>query len=479
MLSADASSRRQTGRIAAVGICALLMLAAAGAEAVAASPSYRRPFLLGLRQRGNPGRLASQVSDPGSRSYRRFLSLRQYQARFAARAVDRRGVLRYLAAQPGVVSARLGSDQSVVLAVLSDQAGQRLFCARGGGPPTRGLCVPAGLRRWVTTISAGELYQIGGNAHDRGGRASRSPTASAARTCAGARKVRAFTPGQLSTAYGVDALRSRALSGAGVRVDTLSSQVVPTSGLRTWARCFGLRTPVVRQFAMPGATRDTGTAPEETVLDIEALASLAPGLARITPIYVPLDQGFSNSFLLFMFGALDPSRQEGKLPDILSISDGVCESRFTRDQLRLGERLLVQAAALGITALSASGDLGFRGCFINRPGTMFPASSPFVTSVGGTDLKLTRRNGIASQIVWSTYATQPSQGVGTGGGASNVFSRPSFQRAPGISSRLQRGRPMRLVPDVASMASFSPASSSMTRVAAAGASAAGRAPRRR
>ncbi len=164
---------------------------------------------------------------------------------------------------------------------------------------------------------------------------------------------------------------------------------------------------------MPGAVRDTGTAPEETVLDVEALAALAPGLQRITPIFVPLDQAFSNSFVLFMFGALDPSRQGGKLPDVLSISDGVCESRFTRDQLRLGERLLVQAAALGITTLSSSGDLGFRGCFINRSGTMFPASSPFVTGVGGTDLKLTRRNRIARQVVWSTYATDPNQGVGT------------------------------------------------------------------
>ena len=207
---------------------------------------------------------------------------------------------------------------------------------------------------------------------------------------------------------------------------------------------------------MPGAVRDTGTAPEETVLDVEALAALAPGLQRITPIFVPLDQAFSNSFVLFMFGALDPSRQGGRLPDVLSISDGVCESRFTRDQLRLGERLLVQAAALGITTLSSSGDLGFRGCFINRSGTMFPASSPFVTGVGGTDLKLTRRNRIERQVVWSTYATDPNQGVGTGGGPSDVFGRPGFQRAPGISSRLQRGRRSRLVPDVASMASFSP-----------------------
>jgi kumamolisin len=213
---------------------------------------------------------------------------------------------------------------------------------------------------------------------------------------------------------------------------------------------------VVRQFAMPGASPATATAPEETVLDVEALASLAPRLQRITPIFVPLDQGFSNSFVLFMFGALDPSRQGGRLPDILSISDGVCERRFTRDQLQLGERLLTQAAALGISTLAASGDLGFQGCFINKPGVSFPGSSPFTTSVGGTDLTLTPANQIAHQVVWSTFATQPAEGVGSGGGPSKVWRRPSFQQAPGIGPQLQRGAPTRLSPDVAAMASFTP-----------------------
>lgn len=157
-----------------------------------------------------------------------------------------------------------------------------------------------------------------------------------------------------------------------------------------------------------------------------------------------------------MVGALDPSRQGGRLPHVLSVSDGVCESRFTRDQLRLGRRLLAQAAALGITTLAASGDLGFHGCFINRPGAMFPSSSPFATSVGGTNLSLTTGNEIAEQVVWSTFATQPDQGVGSGGGPSKVWRRPGFQRAPGIGPQLQQGHPSRLSPDVAAMASFTP-----------------------
>jgi kumamolisin len=110
---------------------------------------------------------------------------------------------------------------------------------------------------------------------------------------------------------------------------------------------------------------------------------------------------------------------------------------------------------MGITTLAASGDLGFQGCFINKPGVLFPGSSPFTTGVGGTDLTLTSTNQIADQVVWSTFATQPSQGVGTGGGPSSVWPRPTFQTAPGIGPQLQRGRPTR-VPDIAAMASFSP-----------------------
>jgi subtilase family serine protease len=470
----DESDRHLAGRIAVV-MCAGLALAATDAAVTSSSsasasddsratraptrvskPPKRRVFLLGLRQRGKPHQFASRVSNPSSQRYREFLTVRQYRKRFSPSKADRRRVRRYLASQRGVRKVELSSDRSLVLAVLTPGAGRRIFCAAGVAAPTRGLCTPRGLRGRVRQISAGEIYELGGNSRRGGAREPENNKAATPQGCQGAITTGAFTPNQLSTAYGVDGLHSRGLDGSGVRVATLSSQEVDSAGFETWAQCFGLATPAVRQFAMPGASLDTATAPEETVLDVEALASLAPALQRITPIFVPLDQSFSNSFLLFMFGALDPSRQGGRLPHILSVSDGVCESRFTRDQLTLGRRLLEQAAALGITTLAASGDLGFLGCFINKPGVLFPGSSPFTTSVGGTDLTLTTGNEIADQVVWSTFATQPDQGVGTGGGPSKVWRRPSFQQAPGIGPQLQQRDTTRLSPDVAAMASFTP-----------------------
>ena len=434
---------------------AILVLAAGASPGSAsakgdarATPPQRQVFLLGLRQRGRPSLLARQVSSPASPRYRRFLSPRRYRSRFSPRRRARRRVVRFLAGRRGVGKVELSSNRTLVLAALTPRAGRRIFCAASARLPVRRLCIPPALRGTVRQVSAGEVYELGSS---RRARAARGP-----RGCAAAIKTGAFTPNQLSTAYGVDALRARGLQGSGVRVATLSSQEVDATGFRTWARCFGLRTPRVRQFAMPGANTDTATAPEETVLDVEALASLAPRLERISPIFVPLDQGFSNSFLLFMFGALDPGRQGGNLPHILSISDGVCEYRFTADELQLGRRLLIEAAVLGITTLAASGDLGLLGCFTSRRGALFPSSFPYTTSVGGTDLSLTGDDQIARQAVWSTFASQPAQGAGSGGGPSSAWDRPSFQRAPGLSPLLQPAGRTRLAPDLAAMASFTP-----------------------
>ncbi|MFA9401318.1 MAG: protease pro-enzyme activation domain-containing protein, partial [Acidobacteriota bacterium] len=371
--------------------------------------AMRRVVLLGLHGRGEPGRFAGQVSDPSSRRYRQFLSPAGFRDRFSPSKADRRRVKRYLAKQRGVGKVELSSGRTVVLAVMTPNAGRRIFCAEGAAPPTGGLCRPKRLRPVVRQVSVGEVYERGGGQGSDVAAGEASANTGTPSGCQGAIKTGAFTPNQLATAYGVDELHSRGLEGSGVRVATLSSQEVDTAGFKTWGKCFGLRTPAVRQIAMPSAGPDTETAPEETVLDVEALASLAPGLKKITPIYVPLDQSFSHSFALFMYGALDPSRQGGELPDILSISDGVCENRFTTAQLRLGQRMLAEAASLGITALAASGDLGFRGCFTSARGASFPDSSRFVTGVGGTELTLTPGNEIAEQVVWSTYATQPQQ----------------------------------------------------------------------
>jgi kumamolisin len=448
-------TRGIAGVLAAV---AVLLACAAGAQA-APSPPQRRVVLLGLRPHGNLPQFARQVSAPSSPQFRHFVTLPQFRQRFGARPADRRRVLRSLRHRAGVRKVQLSSTRTSVLVVMTPPAARRTFCARGMSPPRRGLCIPRALRPAVRLISAGEQYELG-----NGGAASAAPARPSARAagqgtpkgCPDALATGGFTPNQLATAFGVDPLHARGLNGQGIRVDTLAAQIPQAIGLRTWAQCFGLPVPPVHATAMPSGVVTTSDPTTEEALDIEGLASLAPGLERITPIFVPLDQSFAHSFALFMFGALDPSRQGGKLPDVLSISDSVCEREFNRDQLRLSQRMLREAAALGITVLSAAGDLGFLGCDSGGPGAGFPVSSRFVTGVGGTQLALDAGNRLTGQTVWSTFATGGSESVGTGGGPSGIWRRPRFQQAPGVGPAIQRGKTTRLTPDIASMASFTP-----------------------
>jgi len=442
---------------AVLGLVALALVFGTGADARTAEPDagasanrqMLRVVVMGLPGRGQPQVTAARISYPGGPSYRKFLTQARFRQRFGAGPNVRTKVLS-LRREAGVRWVKLNATQTVATALMTPAAARRLFCA---GPKLPGNpCRPKGYQWAIRQVSVGEAFPAGP--------APRPPASASAngtpQGCSGAIESGALTPNQLATAYEVDELRARGLDGSGVRVNTLSSAVVGTNDFRVWANCFGLPVPRVTQFSMPGGVFETQDDPDETVLDVEALATLAPGLDRITPVFVPLDQHFSNSFLLFMLGSLDASRQGGRLPDVLSISDGVCEYEFTKAEKYLANRLLAEAAAVGITALSASGDLGFQGCETDRPGTSFPASSRFITAVGGTDLELRADNHIESQPVWSTYATHPKQGVGSGGGPSHFWPRPAYQQGPGISPSLQKGKPTRLVPDVAAMASFEP-----------------------
>ena len=432
----------------------IAVLPGSGAARPDATPSVAgkqllRAVVLGLPGRGNALGAAQRISFPGGSQYRKFLTQAQFRQQFGARPAVRRKVLS-LKERPGVRRVNLNPTRTAAIAVMTPPAAKRLFCA---GPKIPGRpCRPDGFKWAIQQVSVGEIFPRGP--------APTPPRSSALNGtpegCSGALKSKALTPNQLRTAYEVDELHSRGLDGSGIRVNTLSSAVVGTDDFRVWAKCFGQPAPKVTQFAMPGGVVDTQDDPDETVLDVQALATIAPRLERITPVFVPLDQGFSNSFILFMLGSLDPSRQGGELPDILSISDGVCEYRFTKAEKHLSNRLLAEAAALGISAFSASGDLGFQGCESPKQGTSFPASSRFITGVGGTNLALGPGNQIVAQPVWSTYATEKQQGVGSGGGPSHFWPRPAFQSGEGITPSLQTGRPMRLVPDIGAMASFRP-----------------------
>ena len=96
------------------------------------------------------------------------------------------------------------------------------------------------------------------------------------------------------------------------------------------------------------------------------------------------------------------------------------------------DQALQACAAAGISVFAASGDGDSRDG-TRRVTTDYPASSPYITGCGGTNL------GNSSEIVWNT-----KPGEGTGGGFSRIYARPPWQ--VGLPSQYP---PQRMVPDVA------------------------------
>jgi subtilase family serine protease len=119
------------------------------------------------------------------------------------------------------------------------------------------------------------------------------------------------------------------------------------------------------------------------------------------------------------------------------------------------EDTLIQAAIEGIGVYFSSGDNG-DGTSVNGFATpQWPASSPWVTAVGGTSLGISANTRVI-ETGWSTsnYNSDPTTLVstrtgwlyGAGGGVSKIFAEPFYQKSAGLKFS-GRG-----VPDVAALA---------------------------
>jgi kumamolisin len=103
------------------------------------------------------------------------------------------------------------------------------------------------------------------------------------------------------------------------------------------------------------------------------------------------------------------------------------------------------AAALGVSVCSASGDSGSGDGVNDKLAHVdFPASSPFALACGGTRLTAAGTT-IAQETVWN----EPTGGA-TGGGVSDQFSKPAYQARAHVPPSINPGhRVGRGMPDIA------------------------------
>ena len=130
----------------------------------------------------------------------------------------------------------------------------------------------------------------------------------------------------------------------------------------------------------------------------------------------------------------------------MSISWGSPEANWGGQALAVMTTALRDAARVNVTVLAAAGDhLATDGLTDGRAHTDFPASSPYVIACGGTVID-TEGTAIKSEKVWNNVSS------GTGGGISDTFDLPAFQKNADISKSFNDNKVRRGIPDIAANA---------------------------
>lgn len=288
-----------------------------------------------------------------------------------------------------------------------------------------------------------------------------------------------FAPGDIATAYDIKPLYNASVNGTGQTITIVGQSAIQNSDIEAFESAAGLAIKDPVPFLVPNSgnsTQEPDGDEAESDLDLEWSGAMAPG-ATINFVYVGSDQNYST------FDAIQYAIDE-KIGTIVSSSYGICEVALGGVTL---ESSFEQGTAQGQTFVAAAGDDGSTDCYgvsgltAAQQGALavdYPASSVYVTGMGGTEISSANAaystvgqgyweadsgttdlvNSVEQYIpemVWNDdtpncgQTSQTNCLSATGGGASILFSKPSWQT--GVTGIPTDGK--RDVPDLALYAS--------------------------
>jgi subtilase family serine protease len=272
-----------------------------------------------------------------------------------------------------------------------------------------------------------------------------------------------YTPQQIRGAYGISGY-----DGSGQTVAIIDAYAAPTiaQDVNQWSVNRGLPTmqgSQLTQVVAPGTYNHPekgmkqdpqGWYGEET-LDVEAVHGMAPA-ANI--VYVGAPNNFQD-----LDAALNYVVDKG-VAHIVTNSYGFDTEVLAPGYIKPYEDTILQGAVEGIGIYFSSGDNSDESLVEGYRTADWPASSPFVTAVGGTSLAVGASNNYLFETGWGTTTsswtgtawspTPPGSWLyGAGGGVSMLFGEPSYQAGVVPSGVFTaQGRIGRAVPDVAAIA---------------------------
>jgi len=267
-----------------------------------------------------------------------------------------------------------------------------------------------------------------------------------------------LSPADLAKIYDIGPLYSSGLDGSGQTIAIVGRTNIHVSDVHAFRSMFGL--PVNDpQVIINGTDPGIVSAGEETeaILDVEwsgAVATNATIKFVVSPSTVTDGVSLSAQYIV-----------NHNLAPVMSTSFGLCEAYEGTGGNAFFNSLWQQAASQGITAFISSGDSGAAGCDggnassgTHGTGVNGLCSSPYSVCVGGTQFADTSNPSLywsasntsgtygsaLSYIPEQVWNESPGGGLWSGGGgASIIYSKPSWQTGPGVPADGKRD-----VPDV-------------------------------
>ncbi len=404
-----------------------------------------------LRNRAELDQLLSDLQDPNSAQYHRWLAPGEFQARFGPTQADVAMVANWLKSSGFQIDSAGAAPRALAFHGRADVA-QRAFAVKIAAVPNgtsfanlSDPSVPSDIAPLIASVSG-----LSNTIHSMPA-SQIAPGDITPQPAANVGKVRAFGPNDLYTFYDQNSLFQSGVDGSGTDcIAIVADSDFDLASVDAFDNEFGLPavslTKTYPDSTSPGTNGDL----IEALLDVEYAHAAAPG--------APIRVYIGNEATASSFGALYDAAAGAVSDDTCSsinISFSFCGVTAS-DYTNILDPLAEQAATQGQTVTVATGDWGaaaltlnssMTGCVVSKTrGVNELAADPWVLAVGGTKFnpKYSRAGddvGARKEKAWKD-GNKNFKGA-TGGGISAVFSQPSYQHS------VEPNQSMRTIPDVA------------------------------